>query len=110
MTAAKKTAKVHQINTEVRLGRSCRDCSLCCKVYPIKEYQKPAQVMCQHCVLGKGCGIYATRPPSLPLFTCAWLVSEDVGDHWKPLLSHMVLTNDGVGLTVTPDAATVTTV
>jgi hypothetical protein len=86
--------KQHKIFTKQRLalGRGCGECSVCCKVFPLAEYQKPAQVMCQHCVPGKGCSIYATRHPVCREFACAWLIRGEIGAHWYPLLSKMVLT------------------
>jgi hypothetical protein len=91
----KAANKQHQTFTRQRLaiGRSCGECSLCCKLYPLKEYQKPAQVMCQHCVPGKGCGIYDTRAPVCREFACSWLTRKEIGPHWYPLVSKMVLTN-----------------
>jgi len=75
-------------------GRSCGTCSLCCKVYSIKELRKPAGRWCVHCVRGGGCNIHADRPPSCREFFCSWLVDPNLGPAWKPEVSRFVLSAD----------------
>lgn len=65
-------------------GRACGSCSLCCKTVGVEELNKPIGVWCRHCVKGKGCGIYETRPPSCRAFICQWMLSEGLGPEWKP--------------------------
>jgi len=55
---------------------------------------KPRHVMCDHCEVGKGCNIYAARPGECERYNCLYLTNENVGPHWKPATSHMVLTYD----------------
>ena len=43
-------------------GRACGSCTLCCKVIAVTDFNKLPGVWCAHCVRGKGCGIYETRP------------------------------------------------
>jgi hypothetical protein len=75
------------------LGRSCGNCTLCCKIVPIetKEFTKPVDKWCQHCVIGKGCGIYADRPPACRVWHCQWLVNDAFDDYWFPAKAKMVV-------------------
>jgi hypothetical protein len=75
-------------------GRSCGTCSLCCKVYSIKELSKPAGRWCIHAVRGSGCTIHADRPRSCREFFCSWLVDPNLGPEWKPEVSRFVLSAD----------------
>jgi hypothetical protein len=75
-------------------GRSCGTCSMCCKVYSIKELSKPAGRWCTHCVRGVGCAIHANRPRSCREFFCSWLVDPNLGPAWKPEVSRFVLSAD----------------
>jgi hypothetical protein len=75
-------------------GRSCGTCTLCCKVYSIKELSKPAGRWCTHCVRGSGCGIHPNRPRSCREFFCSWLVDPNLGPEWKPEVSRFVLSAD----------------
>jgi hypothetical protein len=58
--------------------RHCGGCTLCCKLLPVRELQKPANTRCQH-QSRKGCGIYHQLgfPPSCGLWNCAWLGGEE---------------------------------
>jgi hypothetical protein len=62
-------------------GRTCGDCSLCCKLINVREpLNKPRDVWCQHCRPGKGgCSIYDTRPDVCRGFACDWLVKPNFG-------------------------------
>ena len=75
-------------------GRSCGTCSLCCKVYTIKELSKPAGRWCVHRVRGSGCGIHPDRPRSCRDFFCSWLVDPNLGPEWKPEVCRFVLSAD----------------
>ena len=72
-------------------GRSCADCTLCCKLPAIPEIPKPAQTWCLQCDIGKGCKIYETRPGTCRKFECVYLTSGQLGDHWRPADCHMVI-------------------
>jgi hypothetical protein len=88
-------------------GRSCGTCSLCCKVYSIRELGKPAGRWCVHRVHGKGCGIHPDRPRSCRDFFCSWLVDPNLGPEWKPEVSRFVLSADAthraIMVTVDPE-------
>jgi hypothetical protein len=75
-------------------GRSCGTCNLCCKVYSIRELEKPAGRWCTHCVRGQGCSIHASRPRSCSDFFCSWLVDPNLGPEWKPEVARFVLSAD----------------
>ncbi len=77
-------------------GRSCGTCTMCCKVYLIRELRKPAGQWCAHCVQGSGCGIHASRPRSCREFFCSWLVDPNLGPEWKPEVARFVLSADAI--------------
>src|SRR6476620_5142686 len=71
--------------------RRCGDCSLCCKLLPTKEINKPAGERCPHQKHGVGCKIYARRPSSCALWSCRWLTSDDTADLRRPDRSRYVI-------------------
>lgn len=73
-------------------GRSCADCTLCCKLLGVDAIAKPRHVLCEHCDAGKGCRIYAARPDECAVFNCSYLLNEKLGAHWKPVASGIVVT------------------
>src|SRR5437763_1837574 len=73
-------------------GKSCGSCSLCCKVFDLPEFQKPADAWCRHCRPGKGCAIHGQeRPNGCTSYRCMWLSSE-LPEKWKPDRCKFVLT------------------
>jgi uncharacterized cysteine cluster protein YcgN (CxxCxxCC family) len=77
-------------------GRTCGDCSLCCKLVGIDELHKPAGSWCPHCDPGNGrCTIYADRPAECRSFYCSWLISPNLGPEWRPTKCKMVLYVEG---------------
>lgn len=88
-------------------GKSCGDCTLCCKLLGVAELNKPRNVWCQHLVRGTGCGIYEVRPDSCSRFYCRWMEDADMGPEWKPNKSKMVLAHlaeDRLAVYVDPGA------
>ncbi len=65
-------------------GRTCGTCTLCCKVIAVADFDKEPGVWCGHCVRGKGCGIYETRPADCRTFFCEWMLEKSLGPEWKP--------------------------
>jgi hypothetical protein len=65
-------------------GRACGTCTLCCKVIAVVDFNKLPGVWCAHCVRGKGCGIYETRPTDCRTFFCEWMLTTSLGPEWKP--------------------------
>jgi hypothetical protein len=85
-------------------GRSCGQCSLCCKLPRIGELDKPAGDWCTHCAPGRGgCKIYQDRPSECRNFYCAWRLSPELGPEWRPLSSKMVLIRRPQGLLLLVD-------
>jgi hypothetical protein len=69
-------------------ARTCGSCTLCCRLLPTKEIEKPANVRCPH-QCSKGCSIYANRPASCRLWSCQWLLGEELGE--RPDRSRLVV-------------------
>ena len=65
-------------------GRACGTCTLCCKVIAVADFDKQPGVWCPHCIRGKGCGIYETRPTDCRTFFCEWMLEKGLGAEWKP--------------------------
>ena len=77
-------------------GRSCGECSLCCKLPRIEAFDKPVGVWCAHCAPGRGgCTIYETRPDECRTFLCAWLTSPALGPEWRPNKCKMFVRHEG---------------
>src|SRR5215475_5296431 len=73
-------------------GRACGECSACCKLLAVPEINKPPHQWCKHCRPGRGgCLIYDRRPTICRVFACAWLIDENVPDHWFPKRARMVM-------------------
>jgi len=73
-------------------GRECGGCTLCCKVYNVVAFGKPAGKWCSHCKPGQGCTIHDDLPSECAAFDCLWKTMPALPMHWKPDLSKMVLT------------------
>lgn len=88
-------------------GRECGECSMCCKLMEILEIKKPAGSWCPHVVKKKGCGIYASRPPSCAAFGCGYLHWPIAGEHWKPSRCKMVIVaEDAMRIAIHVDPST----
>ena len=79
------------MTTETGL-RACGTCTLCCKLFPVPELNKPAGKWCPHIAQGAGCGIHETRPLHCREFFCLWMTDPTMPDEWKPERSKIVLT------------------
>ncbi len=75
-------------------GRSCENCTLCCKVMRIYELNKPNGVWCSHCKPSVGCTIYDNKPHSCSVFYCGYLSSSELDEKWKPAHSRLVISVD----------------
>jgi hypothetical protein len=73
---------------------------MCCKVMGVVELEKEPGVWCQHCQIGKGCGVYETRPATCREYECIWLQHADLPDELRPDRCKVVLTSttDGEGI------------
>jgi hypothetical protein len=84
-------------NGPFTLARSCDGCTLCCRVLEAVTLNKPMGVLCQHCVVGKGCGIHETRGDECRNYHCGWLIDANLGPEWRPELAHIIITYDMEG-------------
>ncbi len=73
------------------LGRQCGECTLCCRLLPVSEFNKPANQRCQYQRAGKGCSIYNDRPKSCRIWSCLWLSDQETKDLARPDRSHYVI-------------------
>lgn len=73
------------------MTRRCGQCTLCCKLTPVRELNKRAGERCRHQRMGKGCAIYATRPLPCRMWDCRWLNGDDTADQRRPDFSHCVI-------------------
>jgi hypothetical protein len=69
---------------------------MCCRILDVAQLGKPAGVECPHCLRGRGCGIYLTRPGACSEFYCGYLALPFVDARWFP---------DTCGMMIYPDAA-----
>lgn len=67
-------------------SRECGNCTVCCKVLPIRspELNKTSHVLCKHCDEGQGCRIYETRPVLCRNYYCGWRMWDALPDDWRP--------------------------
>lgn len=77
-------------------GRSCGSCTACCKDLAILEegLKKVPGVDCQHCIQGKGCGIYETRGTTCRTYNCMWRSLPNLDDSWRPDLSGILINHE----------------
>lgn len=82
------------INFEKKIAaRDCGGCTLCCRLVPVRELDKPAGERCRHQRTGKGCAVYqrAGFPMSCRFWSCAWLTGDDTADLRRPDRSRYVI-------------------
>lgn len=74
--------------------RDCGACTACCKDLTVEspEFSKPPGILCVHCVAGKGCGIYETRPPVCRVWYCGWRQMPQLGEMWRPDRCEILIT------------------
>jgi hypothetical protein len=75
-------------------GRSCKGCTLCCKVLAIEALAKPRAVWCGHCNVKTGCRIHGAHPEECRDFYCGYLTNGELDERWNPTRSKMVLAYD----------------
>jgi hypothetical protein len=86
------SAMPHPIAHSIVPGRSCGDCSLCCKVIRVDAFAKPPGTWCSHCSPGRGgCAIYDARPAECRDFYCGFMTSPGLGEEWRPSRCKLVL-------------------
>jgi len=70
--------------------RRCGDCTLCCKLVPVADLNKAAGVRCKF-QRHTGCAIYSRKPSACEIWSCMWLVGDDMGDMSRPDRSHYII-------------------
>lgn len=77
-------------------GRHCAGCTACCSFAPIRveTLRKPANTLCVHCAEGKGCTVYDVRPQVCRGFYCGWFFLPELGPHWHPEQSGVVIRSE----------------
>lgn len=71
--------------------KPCGPCSLCCKLVPVKELNKPAGQWCTYRAATGGCKVHATRPASCFDYQCGWSLRAELDDRWRPDNAKFVL-------------------
>lgn len=75
-------------------GRSCKGCTLCCKVLAVSELEKPRATWCTHCDVKSGCKIHGAHPAECKYFHCGYLTNAALDERWAPARSKIVLAYD----------------
>jgi hypothetical protein len=77
-------------------GRECGTCTACCSFAPIHTdtLRKPANTLCPHCAAGEGCTVYSVRPQVCRGFYCGWFFLPELGPHWHPEQSGVVIRSE----------------
>jgi hypothetical protein len=86
--------------------RSCGECTLCCRLLPVKSLQKLAGHKCKHQRFRTGCAIYGLArgmPMDCKLWSCRWLVGKDTDDLMRPDHAHYVIDIMPDFITISPD-------
>ena len=84
MTATPDSATHNILGPDLVPGRSCENCTMCCKLLAIDVLEKPRGVWCTKCDQKRGCTIYETRPDPCRGFYCGYLRLPDLDERWKP--------------------------
>ena len=79
--------------------RVCGTCTVCCRELTIDDpgLRKPAAVMCAHCVAGRGCAVYASRPATCRDWHCGWRLLPWLADGLRPDRSGLLVLIDTAG-------------
>lgn len=72
-------------------GRSCADCTLCCKLLEVEPLEKQRAVWCPHCDQKRGCKIYEARPEACRAFYCGYRRIPTLDERWKPSKAKLLI-------------------
>lgn len=78
-------------------GRVCGTCTLCCKLLFVEAMRRPVNKWCRHCVIGRGCGVYETRPEECRDFFCGFMTLPQLGEEWRLSNSKFIVAADTGG-------------
>jgi hypothetical protein len=75
-------------------NRDCGSCTSCCRDLAIDapDLKKPPGILCVHCLAGKGCGIYQTRPLTCQYWFCGWRQMAQLDESWRPDRCEILIT------------------
>lgn len=62
----------------------CNGCTMCCKVMGVPELKKMPTEWCKYCMVGHGCSIYSSRPPSCVEFKCLYRMASKLSLELRP--------------------------
>jgi hypothetical protein len=79
---------------QVVAGRSCKSCTLCCKLLAIEALEKPRATWCTHCDVKSGCKIHGSHPDECRDFYCGYLTNAALDERWNPIRCKMLLAYD----------------
>lgn len=73
--------------------RRCGECTLCCKLIPVGEFNKPANKACHFQRSFKGCAVHGkgAQPFTCKVWSCGWLTNNFADDLARPDRSHYVI-------------------
>ena len=93
-----KTSRNGFSEGKYNMSRTCGECSMCCYLFDLPEFNKPKHKWCQHCKPGNGgCSIHnQDRPEICSTYSCLWLLGA-IPDEWFPPKSKMILSAHQVG-------------
>jgi hypothetical protein len=80
-----------EMTPAVKEPRRCGTCTLCCKLLTIPEFGNPSGQWCPHCIQGRGCTLYPDWPDECRAFQCGYLMWPELGEHWRPSRSKLVV-------------------
>jgi hypothetical protein len=82
------------VEMSVALGKSCGECTLCCRVLVIDELDKDAGILCSNCTVSAGCKIYKKRPQVCRDYLCEWMTDRTMPPQLRPDRTGTILQED----------------
>lgn len=80
-------------------SRSCGSCTKCCEGYTsggVYDHKFGNGIPCFFLEIGLGCTIYEDRPHApCQTYKCHWLINPEIPEHFKPEISHIMVTRRG---------------
>lgn len=93
------TTNASGVHSPVRRAslKMCGDCTLCCKVYEIEDFEKKPGNTCHNVRDEGGCGVWGLHPKACQEFKCLWLKHDDMDGRWRPDHAGFVMRLEGKG-------------
>jgi hypothetical protein len=102
-TAARAAASASKRPPAKASLKVCGECTLCCKVYEIEDFEKKPGTVCHHVRPEGGCGVWGLHPKICQEFKCLWLKHDDMNGQWRPDHAGFVLRLEPNGTTLAID-------